>query len=63
MSKLKKDLVLGDYVTVHVSDVKENQGRTNFGPPIDILERHAAFFHRIVKERKELTAVQQKVAA
>ena len=63
MSKIKKDLVLGDYVTVHVSDAKVDLGQRNFGPPADILEKHAAFFLRIQKERKELNALQQRRAA
>ncbi|NOR20387.1 MAG: hypothetical protein GQ538_09920 [Xanthomonadales bacterium] len=63
MSKIKKDLVLGDYVTVHVSVTKVDQVRRNFGPPADILEKHAAFFLRIQKERKELNALQQRRAA
>ena len=63
MSKIKKDLVLGDYVTVHMSDTKVDSVRRNFGPPADILERHAAFFLRIQKERKELSALQQRRAA
>jgi len=63
MSKTRKELVLGDYVTVHVSDATVGEGRRNFGPPADILEKHAAFFLRIVKERKELKALQQRKAA
>ena len=63
MPKIKKDLVLGDYVTVHVSDAIVDSGQRNFGPPADILEKHAAFFLRIQKERKELNALQQRRAA
>lgn len=63
MSKIKKDLVLGDYVTVHVSDARVDSSQRNFGPPADILEKHAAFFLRIQKERKELNALQQRRAA
>ncbi len=63
MSKLKKDLVLGDYVPVHVTDAKENQSRARFGVPIDFLEQHAAFFQRIVKERKELNVATLRKAA
>jgi hypothetical protein len=63
MSKIKKDLVLGDYVPVHVSETIVDQGQRNFGPPADILEKHAAFFLRIQKERKELNALPQRQAA
>ena len=63
MSKLRNDLVLGDYVTVHVTAARENQSRARFGVPIDFLEQHAAFFTRIVKERKELNVAPLRKAA
>ena len=63
MSQIKKNLVLGDYVTVHVSNLDETKRNRRFGPPADILEKHASFFMRIIKERKELNVVQPRKAA
>ena len=63
MTKNRKDLVLGDYITVHVSNAGSGEGRRNFGPPADILEKHAAFFQRIMNERKELTPLERRKAA
>ena len=63
MSQTRKNLVLGDYVTVHVSDFGETKRSRRFGPPADILEKHASFFMRIVKERKELSVAQPRKAA
>ena len=63
MTKNRKELVLGDYVTVHVSNTASGEGRRNFGPPADILEKHAAFFQRILNERKELKTLERRKAA
>ena len=63
MSKPKKNLVLGDYITVHMTDVTETQSRPRFGVPVEFLEQHAAFFQRIVKERKELNVSTLRKAA
>lgn len=54
----KKRLVLGDYVAVHASEVKESQ--SGYG---DVLVQHEDFFQRIVKDRRELSKVQHRKAA
>jgi len=56
----EKKLMLGDYVTVHVSGVKEYQSPIGRG---DVLVQHEDFFQRIVKDRRELSNVQQRKAA
>jgi len=56
----KKRLVLGDYVAVHVSEVKESQSYIGQG---DVLVQHKDFFQRIVKDRRELSKVQDRKAA
>ena len=50
----EKKLMLGDYMTVHVSGVTEAQSRVGTSTPIDIQARNEGFFQRILKERKEL---------
>ncbi len=56
----EKKLVLGDYVTVHNSDVKSSQSHTG---PGDVLVQHEDFFQRILKDRRELSKVQHRKAA
>ena len=66
--KAEEDLVLGDYVTVHVSDITEKKIRTGSGTvhdimePRDILEQYEPFFQRIQKERAELNVVRNRAA-
>ena len=48
----EKRLVLGDYVTVHVSDVKGSRSHIGRG---DVLIQHEDFFQRILKDRRELS--------
>ena len=50
----EKKLVLGDYVTVHVSDVNGHQSRIGHG---DVLVQHEDFFQRILKDRRELSTL------
>ena len=56
----EQKLVLGDYVAVHVSQVKESQRHIGHG---DVLVQHEDFFQRIVKDRRELSKVQHRKAA
>ena len=60
-SKVEKKLVLGDYVTVHVSGIREGQGPHDVSH--DIQEQYEAFFSRIEKERKELNVNLERRAA
>jgi len=60
-SKAEKKLVLGDYVTVHVSGIKEGQGPRDVSH--DIQEQYQEFFQRIEKERKELNGKLERRAA
>ena len=55
----EQKLVLGDYVTVHISDVKTSQ---QIGQG-DVLVQHEDFFQRILKDRRELSTVQHRKAA
>jgi len=59
----KKELVLGDYMTVQVAGVNENESRVGTSTPTNIQTRNEDFFQRIQKERKELIIVQLRGAA
>ena len=56
-----ENLVLGDYVTVHVPSVETQQ--KGMSAVSDILEQHNGFFQRIQKKLGESNGVRQKVAA
>ena len=56
----EQKLVLGDYVTVHNSDVKSSQSHIGQG---DVLVQHKDFFQRIVKDRRELSDMRHRKAA
>ena len=56
-----KNLVLGDYVTVHVPSVEQSAKGTS--APSDILVQHEDFFQRIQNELGESNNARQKVAA
>lgn len=48
----EKKLVLGDYITVHTSDLKTSQG--NNAKPGDMQVNREELFHRIQKQREEV---------
>jgi len=56
-----ENLVLGDYVTVHVPGIKANP--KGMGAACDILVRHEDFFQRIDKKLGELKGARNRVAA
>ncbi len=59
----EKKLMLGDYMTVQVAGVNENESRVVTSTPTNIQTRNEDFFQRIQKERKELSIVQLRGAA
>jgi len=61
--KEEKKLVLGDYVTVHVSATKENENQTDMGVLLDLHVQNKGFLQRIQKERKELSEMPLRGAA
>ena len=60
---VEKKLVLGDYVTVHVSAVGGIQSHIKHDGPHDVLVQNKDFFQRILKDRRELSKVQHRKAA
>ena len=58
--KTKKRLVLGNYVSVHVSAVNSNQ--THLETLHDLRVQREEFFQRIEKERPELKGVRRSRA-
>lgn len=61
--KEEKGLVLGDYVTVHVSEAKEIENQTEMGVLLDLQVQNKGFLRRIQKERKELSEMPLRGAA
>ena len=61
--KEEKNLVLGDYVTVHVSEAKESENPTDMGVLLDLQVQNKGFLHRIQQERKELSEMPLRGAA
>ena len=61
--KEEKRLVLGDYVTVHVSKAKENETQTDMGVLLDLQIKNKGFLQRIQKERQELSQMPLRGAA
>jgi len=50
----EKRLVLGDYITVHVSGLKTSQGNKNNAKPGDMQVYREELFQRIQKQRGEV---------
>lgn len=61
--KEEKKLVLGDYVTVHVSEAKANENVTDMGVLLDLQVQNKGFLQRIQKERQELSKMPLRGAA
>lgn len=61
--KEEKKLVLGDYVTVHVSEDKETENEADTGVLLDLKIQNKGFLQRIQKERKELSNMPLRGAA
>ena len=61
--KDEKKLVLGDYVTVHVSKAIESENQADMGVLLDLQIHNKGFLQRIQKERKELSKMPLRGAA
>ena len=61
--KEEKKLLLGDYVTVHVSETKEIENQADMGVLLDLQIHNKGFLQRIQIERKELSKMPLRGAA